>query len=69
MEVGSRKKKKKKEDRKGKKTLGTGKMPVPPKSLFVVEQASCLFLMAITYRDSKSPRNFCQSAFWAINYL
>ncbi|MEG4087667.1 hypothetical protein QUA34_29385 [Microcoleus sp. POL10_C6] len=44
-------------------------MPVPQESLFVVEQARCLFLMAITYRDSKSPRNFCQSAFWAIDYL
>jgi hypothetical protein len=44
-------------------------MPVPQESLFVVEQASCLFLIAITYRDSKAPCNFCQSAFWAIDYL
>ncbi|MEG4854608.1 hypothetical protein QUB10_27450 [Microcoleus sp. B5-D4] len=44
-------------------------MPVPQESLFVVEQASCLFLIAITYRDSKADRNFWQSAFWAIDYL
>ncbi|WP_263053540.1 hypothetical protein [Phormidium nigroviride] len=44
-------------------------MPVKRESLFVVEQASCLFLIAVTYRDSKAPRNFCQSVFWAIDYL
>ncbi|HSF73613.1 MAG TPA: hypothetical protein VLA84_07425 [Microcoleus sp.] len=48
-----------------KKTLGTGKMPVPQESLFVVEQASCLFLIAITYKDSKADRNLCQSGLGA----
>ncbi|MEG4531348.1 hypothetical protein [Microcoleus sp. D2_18a_D3] len=72
MEVGRRKKeegRRKKEEGKGKKTLGTGILPVPQESLFVVEQARCLFLMAITYRDSKADRNFWQSALWAIDYL
>ncbi|MEG4105399.1 hypothetical protein [Microcoleus sp. S13_C5] len=44
-------------------------MPVPQQINFLVEQARCLFLIAITYRDSKADRNFCQSAFWAIDYL
>jgi hypothetical protein len=71
-EEGRRKKeegRRKKEEGKGKKTLGTGKIPVPQQINFLVEQASCLFLIAITYRDSKAPRNLCQLRFWTIDYL
>ncbi|WP_333359035.1 hypothetical protein [Microcoleus sp. N3A4] len=44
-------------------------MPVAQQINFLASQASCLFVIAMTYRDSKADRNFSSSLYWTVVYL